>query len=47
MLLGCAIGAYAFYAISAIAPVFFVIYFFVIYFVKETCGKELEEMAYE
>ncbi|WKV92443.1 hypothetical protein [Halomonas sp. HAL1] len=42
MLLGCAIGAYAFYAISAIAPVFFVIYF-----VKETCGKELEEIAYE
>lgn len=35
-------GAYGFYAISAVASVFFVIYF-----VKETRGKELEEMAYE
>ncbi|TVU91644.1 MULTISPECIES: sugar porter family MFS transporter [Halomonadaceae] len=35
-------GAYGFYAISAVASVFFVIYF-----VKETRGKELEAMAYE
>ncbi|MEA2119666.1 MFS transporter [Halovibrio sp. HP20-50] len=36
------VGAYGFYAVSVVASTLFVIYF-----VKETRGKELEEMAYE